>query len=149
MKTSDKGLALIQSSEGFEPKPYLCPAGKWTLGYGSTFYADGTAVKDGDQPVTEAQALELLRNTLGQYEDAVARAVTVALTQGQFDALVDFAYNVGCANFRTSTLLRKLNEGNYTAAALQFERWVHGGGKVLPGLVKRRAAERDLFLGRA
>ena len=149
MKTSDKGLDLIKSAEGFMPRPYLCPAGKWTLGYGSTFYADGTPVRDGDHPVTEAQALELLRNTLGQYEDAVARAVTVALTQDQFDALVSFAYNVGCANLRTSTLLRKLNEGNYTAAASQFERWNQGGGKVLPGLVKRRAAERDLFLGRA
>ena len=148
MKTSDKGLDLIKASEGFEPKPYLCPAGKWTIGYGSTFYADGTPVRDGDQPVTETQAIELLRNTLGQYEDAVSRAVIVPLTQGQFDALVDFSYNVGCANFRTSTLLRKLNEGNYVAASLQFERWVHGGGKVLPGLVKRRAAERDLFLGR-
>lgn len=149
MKTSDKGLALLRQFEGFSPKPYQCPAGKWTIGFGSCFYADGSAVQEGDPSMTVAQALDLLRNTLEQYEGEVNRSVKVDLTQGQFDALVDLAYNIGCANFRTSTLLRKLNEGNYGAAAGQFERWNQGGGVVLPGLVKRRAAEAALFMGRA
>ncbi len=147
MKTSESGIGLIKHFESLSLVPYKCPAGKWTTGYGSCFYADGTPVREGDPALTEDQALTLLRNTLRQYEDEVNRSVKVALTQDQYDALVDLCYNIGCSNFRTSTLLRKLNEGNYGAAASQFERWNQGGGKVLPGLVKRRAAERSLFMG--
>lgn len=149
MKISDKGLALIRQSEGFSATPYQCPAGKWTIGFGSTFYPDGQAVRRDSQPLTVAQALELLRVTLTKYEGEVNRSVQVAMTQSQFDALVSLCYNIGGSNFRTSTLLRKLNDGSYGAAADQFLRWDKSGGVVLPGLVKRREAERKLFLSTA
>jgi GH24 family phage-related lysozyme (muramidase) len=91
--------------------------------------------------------MEIMRATLTTYEDAVKRYVSVNLTQGQFDALVDFAYNVGDQSLCTSTLLKKLNAGDYSGASAEFGKWVNGGGKKLPGLVRRREAERRLFLG--
>lgn len=145
MKASDACLEIIRQYEGFRAKPYLCPAGVPTIGYGSTRYADGTAVKLTDPAITQAQADQIMRTTLGQYEDAVNRYVQVPITQNAFDALVDFAYNAGAKNLLTSTLLRKLNIKDYSGAANEFGRWVFGGGSVLPGLVKRRVAERELF----
>jgi len=146
MKASANCLALIKACEGFSAKPYLCPAGVPTIGYGSTRYADGKKVALSDPHITVAQAEEIMRTTLGEYEAAVNRYVGVPLTQNQFDALVDFAYNAGAQNLRTSTLLRMLNAGNYAGAANQFERWVYSGGTKLYGLVKRRKLEADLFL---
>lgn len=145
MKASNDCLEIIRQYEGFRSTPYRCPAGVWTIGYGSTRYADGQAVKPTDPAITQAQADEIMRATLGQYEDAVRRYVQVPITQNVFDSLVDFAYNAGAKNLLTSTLLRLLNAGNFKAAANEFGRWVYGGGKILPGLVKRRAAERNLF----
>jgi lysozyme len=145
MKVSDNCLKIIREFEGFRAKPYLCPAKVPTIGYGSTRYADGTPVKLTDPPITEAKADEIMRATLGQFEDAVNRYVTVPINQNQFDALVDFAYNAGAQNLRTSTLLKKLNNSDYAGAAAQFDAWVYGGGEKLPGLVRRRAAERKLF----
>ena len=145
MKTSPAGLAIIKKFEGFRSKPYLCPAGVATIGYGSTYYADGRPVKMTDAPITEAQAQELLQTTLAKYEDCVNGAVKMPINQNQFDALVSFTYNVGCSAFRNSTLLRQFNQGYTPQAAEQFARWNRGGGKVLPGLVARRAAERALF----
>lgn len=147
MNVSDKCLSLIRNAEGFSAKPYNCPAGVPTIGFGSTRYADGRSVALSDPAITIAQANEILYATLGQYEAAVNRYVTVPLTQGQFDALVDFAYNAGAQSLRTSTLLRRLNAGDYTGAAGEFSKWVFGGGKPLPGLVKRRAFESALFRG--
>jgi lysozyme len=145
MQVSDNCLKIIREFEGFKSKPYLCPAGIPTIGYGSTRYANGTAVKLTDPPITEGQADEIMHATLGQYVDAVSRYVTASINQNQFDALVDFAYNAGAQNLRTSTLLKLLNMGDYAGAAAQFDKWVNGGGKKLPGLVRRRAAERGLF----
>jgi lysozyme len=145
MQVSDNCLNIIREFEGFKSKPYLCPAGVPTIGYGSTRYADGTPVKLSDPPITEAKADEIMHATLGQYEDAVNRYVTVPINQNQFDALVDFAYNAGAQNLRTSTLLKLLNQKDYDGAAGQFGAWVYGGGKKLPGLVRRRAAEQRLF----
>jgi lysozyme len=147
MNASDACLRLIREFEGFRAKPYLCPAGIPTIGYGSTRYADGRPVSMEDPPITEEGADLIMRTTLRDYEAAVNRYVQVPLTQGQFDALVDFAYNAGAQNLRKSTLLRLLNAGDYVGAADQFGRWVQGGGRKLPGLVKRRARERQLFLG--
>ena len=147
MKASDDCIALIKSFEGFRSKPYLCPAGVPTIGYGSTRYADGHAVSLDDTPISEQQAQEIMRATLTTYEDAVNRYVVPQLTQAQFDALVDFAYNAGAQNLRTSTLLKKLNAGDFVGAAAEFGRWVNGGGKKLAGLVRRREAERVLFTG--
>ncbi len=145
MKASDNCLQLIRECEGFSTKPYLCPAHIPTIGYGSTRYADGRAVTLSDAPITTIQADALLRATVAPYEEAVTRMVIVPLTQAQFDALVDFAYNVGTQNLRISTLLRKLNTGDYNGAAAQFGVWVNGGGRRLPGLVARREKERQLF----
>ena len=147
MKTSDKGVALIKQFEGFRSKPYLCPAGVPTIGYGSTYYPDGKKVTLRDNPVTEADATAMLRSTLVRYENGVDRYVQVPITQGQFDALVSFAYNLGLAALKGSTLLRLVNERNFVGAAAQFSRWNKAGGKVLPGLTRRREAERKLFVG--
>jgi lysozyme len=138
-------LNLIKESEGFRSSPYLCPAGVPTIGYGSTRYADGRAVKLTDKPITEEQAQTIMKASLKAYEEAVLRYVTVSLNQNQFDALVDFAYNAGAQNLRTSTLLKLLNQSLYDKAAAEFDKWVYGGGKKLGGLVKRRALERKLF----
>ena len=146
MKASDDCLALIRMSEGFSEKPYLCPAGVPTIGYGSTRYTDGRKIVLTDPHITIAQADEIMRVTLAEYEAAVNRYVKVPLTQGQFDALVDFAYNAGPQSLRNSTLLRMLNASNYAGAAKQFSRWVYADGKILNGLVKRRKLETELFL---
>ncbi|NTU52847.1 MAG: lysozyme [Chlorobiaceae bacterium] len=145
MQVSGNCLKIIREFEGFSAKPYRCPAGVLTIGYGSTRYENGTPVKLTDPPITEAKAEEIMRATLGQYEAAVNRYVTVPLNQHQFDALVDFAYNAGAQNLRTSTLLKLLNQKNYTDAANQFGKWIYGGGEKLEGLVRRRASERKLF----
>lgn len=144
MKTSPKGIALIKSAEGLRLKAYPDPGTgglPWTIGYGSTSGVTRNMV------ITEAQAEQMLAEDLVRFERIVDRAVRVSLNQGQFDALVSFTYNVGEGNFTKSTLLRKLNAGDTAGAAEQFSRWVNAAGKVLPGLVKRRAAERAMFLG--
>lgn len=144
MKTSPKGIALIKSAEGLRLKAYPDPGTgglPWTIGYGSTSGVTRNMV------ITEAQAEQMLAADLVRFERIVERLVRVPVDQGQFDALVSFTYNVGEGNFTKSTLLSKLNAGDTSGAAEQFSRWVHAGGKVLPGLVTRRAAERSLFLG--
>ncbi|KNC16744.1 lysozyme [Pseudomonas sp. RIT-PI-a] len=144
MKTSPKGIALIKSAEGLRLKAYPDPGTgglPWTIGYGSTSGVTRNMV------ITEAQAEQMLAADLVRFERIVERLVRVPLNQGQFDALVSFTYNVGEGNFTKSTLLRKLNAGDTPGGAEQFSRWVNAGGKVLPGLVNRRAAERGLFLG--
>lgn len=146
MMTSDKGLALIKSFEGFSARPYLCPAGVPTIGYGATYYPDGRRVTMQDKPVTEADATAMLRSMLASYEAGVSRYVLVPVTQGQFDALVSFAYNLGLSALKSSTLLRLVNARDWQGAAAQFGRWNRAGGKVLPGLTRRREAERVMFL---
>lgn len=145
MNSSERLFALLKECEGFKSTPYRCPAGIPTIGYGSTRYADGRPVKLTDPPISEQVAQGIMKASLKEYEGAVNRYVIVPLNQNQYDALVDFAYNAGSQNLRTSTLLRKLNAGDYAGAAGEFDRWVMGGGKKLAGLVKRRAAERKLF----
>ena len=139
------GLNLIKEFEGFRDTAYLCPSRVWTLGYGSTFYPDGTAVRQGDR-ITKDEGEKLLRTTVRGFEDAVSKLVTVPLNDNQFSALVSFAFNVGVGAFRSSTLLRKLNKKDYAGASLEFSKWVKGGGRTLPGLVRRRNAEKALFL---
>jgi lysozyme len=146
MKASQACLDLIKHFEGFKAAPYLCPAHKPTIGYGSCFYGDGRPVTLKDSPISEPEAVALLAVTLGQYEQVVTKAVKVTMTQGQFDALVSFAYNAGPENMKTSTLVRKLNDGDVKGAAGEFDRWVYGGGVRLKGLTIRREAERRLFV---
>lgn len=148
MKASRDCLDLIEHFEGYSAKPYRCPAGVWTIGLGSTRYPDGRAVAAADAAITIEQARDMVSATLaGEYEPAVNRYVQVPLAQHEFDALVDFAYNCGAQNLRNSTLLKLLNQGKKDEAALELAKWVRAGGKVLPGLVRRRAAETKLFKG--
>lgn len=145
MYIDDNGINLIKKFEGFRSKPYLCPAGVPTIGYGSTRYADGRKVTLQDTPISEEVATQLLLDTLASYEKCVNEKVKVRLSHNEFDALVSFTYNVGVGNFSSSTLLKKLNAGDRQGAADQLLRWNKAGGKVLAGLTKRRKAERDLF----
>jgi len=144
MVPSPNASALVSQFEGYSATAYLCPAGVMTIGYGTTVYPDGTKVKGGDT-CTEDQAQAWLQHDLSWAGEAVARLVKVDLSQNQFDALTSFVYNLGAGALQGSTLLRMLNGGAYDLAAAQFQFWVHGGGKILPGLVKRRAAEAALF----
>jgi lysozyme len=143
MKVSPAGLDLIRHFEGLFLKAYLCPAKVWTIGYGHTglTHKDGT-VKAG-RVITEKEAVQLLAHDMGKFEDRVNRLVTVDLTQDEFDALVSFDFNTGALH--KSTLLRKLNQGDKRGAAAEFSKWTRGGGRVLPGLVRRRKSERHLF----
>lgn len=140
MKTSQKGIDLIKQFEGCRLSAYKCPAGVWTIGYGHTY-----GVKAG-QKISQKQADEFLKEDLKSFEAAVNKYVKVSLTQNQFDALVSFSFNVGSEALRTSTLLRLLNQGKYEEAAEQFDRWVFVSFKKLDGLVRRRKAEKELFL---
>lgn len=137
-----KGLQLLKAFEGCELRAYLCPAGVWTIGYGST----GSHVYPG-QSITRNEAEALLKQDLIRFERSVSDAVRVPVNEDQFSALVSFTYNVGEGAFEGSSLLRLLNQRDYQGAAAQFSRWVNGGGGALPGLVRRRNAERALFLG--
>ena len=142
MKISHEGLALIKHFESLRLKAYVCPAGKWTIGFGST----GPHVKPG-MVITEDDANNLLTADLVRFERAVDELVLVPLEQHEADSLISFTFNVGIGAFKGSTLLRRVNVGNKTSAAKEFLRWDKSGGKVLPGLTKRRKAEAKLFVG--
>lgn len=139
MKTSPSARAAIYGFEGCRKQAYQDSVGVWTIGVGHT-----KGVKPG-QSCTDAQAQIWFTEDLEDAEAAVEHLVTVPLTQGQFDALVSFVFNLGPKRLTTSTLLRHLNAGNYSAAAAQFKLWCHAGEQILPGLVKRRAWETDSF----
>ncbi len=147
MKLSDEGLRLIKSFEGYHTRlkdgscaAYLCPAGVPTIGFGCT---DG--VKLG-MVWTEAEAEAALMREISKFEDAVNRNVTVEINQNEFDAMVSLSYNIGAAAFARSSVLRRLNKGDRSGAARAFHLWNRGGGRVLPGLVARRAREAALFM---
>ena len=145
MQTSDKGISLIKQFEGCKLTAYQDSVGVWTIGYGWTKPVDGKPIRAG-MTIKQETAERLLKTGLVSYENDVSRLVKVDLTQGQFDALVSFTYNLGVRSLSTSTLLRKLNAGDYAGAADEFLRWNKAGGKVLNGLTRRREAERALFL---
>jgi lysozyme len=144
MQINAAGLALIKEFEGLRLRAYLCPAGVATIGYGTTVYPNGRRILVGDE-ITQQQAEDFLRNDLRAFEREVARMVLVPSNENQFSALVSFAYNVGSQALQKSTLLRYINAHDFAAAAGEFGRWNRAAGKVLPGLVRRRAAERELF----
>lgn len=145
MKTSTVGINLITSFEDLRLNAYDDGVGVWTIGYGTTVYPNGVKVKKGDV-CTLDQAKAYFAHDLNRFETAVNSAVKVPLTQNQFDALVSLTYNIGENAFKGSTLLKKLNAKDYQGAADQFPQWNKGGGKVMKGLVRRRAAEAELFL---
>ncbi|HEG2117541.1 lysozyme [Enterobacter kobei] len=145
MQTSDKGIDLIKQFEGCKLTAYQDSVGVWTIGYGWTQPVDGKPIRAG-MTIKQETAERLLKTGLVSYESDVSRLVKVGLTQEQFDALVSFTYNLGARSLSTSTLLRKLNAGDYAGASDEFLRWNKAGGKVLAGLTRRREAERALFL---
>ena len=133
--------------EGFSATPYICPAGYPSIGYGTVFKPDGTRVTMRDNPISEATALQWLAVTLeSTYLMGVLKASPNLLRYPQaLGAITDFAYNLGTARYRASTLRTKITEENWPEAITELHRWRRGGGKVLQGLVRRRAAEAKFF----
>ena len=140
MSPSDKALDLIRQFEGLRLAAYKCPAGVPTIGYGTT-----RGVKMG-MTVTKDEAEKLLQAEVTPFSDRINKLVKVRRNQNQFDALVSFVYNVGSGAFADSTMLKLINQNLLDDAANQFIRWNRANGEVLPGLTRRRMAERDLFL---
>ncbi len=142
MKISAAGLSLIREFEGFYPVPYRCPAGLWTVGYGHVLAPYESYVR-----ITQAQAEALLRKDVRHAALSVLALVRVPLTQGQFDALVSFAFNLGSGAFERSTLRRAVNRQAHDEVPEQLLRWVYAAGRKMPGLQRRRAAEARLYAG--
>jgi lysozyme len=158
MKISKAGIDLIKHFEGVRLKPYKCPAQLWTIGVGHVMYPDQARLSaegrryfplkpEHKRSFTEAEVNELLRNDLYRFESGVERLCGGSLPQHQFDALVSFAFNLGLGTLQRSTLRMKLTRGDIKGAADQFLRFCMAGGKILPGLQRRRVAERAMFLG--
>jgi lysozyme len=147
MRTGKRGLDLIRHFEGFAPRPYTCPAGHCTVGYGEVIHRGPCKAQEVAEfvPLTEYDATLRLLKKLEFFEAGVRRLVKVPLTQNQFDALVSFAYNLGLGALEGSTLLRKLNQGDYDAVPGELARWNKAAGEVMPGLVRRREAEGLLW----
>lgn len=141
LKTNQAGLTLIKSFESLSLDAYKCPAGIWTVGYGHT----GEDVYEGIQ-ITEEDAETLLQSDLCDAEAAVNDCVSININGNQFSSLVSFVFNCGAYAFRKSTLLKKINAGDKYGAADEFLRWSKAGGRVLKGLLRRREAERALFM---
>lgn len=147
-------IDLCRQFEGFRPAPYLCPAGIPTIGYGSTFYPDGRAVTMEDEAISQEGAEILLDEELRKrsvpavikYCPNLLRIGTTSGNWNKLNAIADFVYNLGAGRLQTSTLRRKINEEDWDAAANELRRWTRGGGRILPGLVKRRDAEAALLL---
>lgn len=144
--TSRSGIELLKKHEGIRLLPYLCPANVPTIGYGNTFYPDGRRVTMQDPPLSRTQADELLRAVLVQFERAV-NATPTRLTQNQFDALVSFVYNIGVAAYVRSTVRRLIVAGRRDGVPAAMAKWNKAGGRVMPGLVRRRKEEGELFSG--
>ena len=167
MKLSKVGEDLMHKYEGFRSRPYLCPAHIWTIGYGHVLYQEQirlpvVRVEGKETPMirkemplkpednrvwTKTEIDELFRTDVGTFERGVLRLVPgVVGRQGSFDALVSISYNFGLGNLQRSTIRMRANRGDWAGAAEAFMVWTKGGGKVLPGLVKRREAEKALLL---
>lgn len=144
MKTGPKGIALIKAHEGKRLTAYLCPANVLTIGYGHTSAAGDPRVTKGKK-ISEAEADVILVRDLATFERGVSRMVKSPLTQGQFDALVSFAFNCGLGALQNSSLLRKLNAGRHQDVPAELMKWTRGGGRELPGLVRRRREEAALW----
>ena len=145
MSVSNKGVDLICEFEGKRLVAYDDGVGVWTIGFGTIKYPNGVRVKKGDTCTLE-QAKEYMRHDLIEFEHTVNSSVRAPLNQNQFDALVSLAYNIGSNAFKSSTLVKKLNAGDYKGAASQFDVWINAGGKRMQGLVNRRDREKLLFL---
>lgn len=141
MTYSRDGLHLTEQFEGCKLTAYRDVAGVWTIGYGHT-----KGVHPGDR-ITQEQAEQFLQEDVQEVVQQINRDVKVQLTQGEFDALVDFGFNLGCHAMENSTLWRKLNAGDFIGAAAEFPRWDMAGGRHVTGLLRRRLAEQAMFKG--
>lgn len=158
MNVGAKGIALVKLFEGYRAKPYRCPAALWTVGYGKLMYPDQALLKmpermtyplraEDDRIFTRMEIDDLLAHELGTTGKGVARLCPAAVgNQGQFDALVSFAFNCGLGALQRSSIRAAFNRGELRAAADGFMKWTKAGGRELPGLVRRRSAERALFI---
>jgi len=145
MQVNKSGIQLIKTFEGCLLNAYQDSVGIWTIGYGATFYQNGSKVKKGDK-ITQVQADELLEFHLKKFADGVSKSITVPLSDNQFSALVSFAFNLGIGSLHKSTLLKKVNANpNDKIIEQEFLKWVNAGGKKLSGLVRRRQAEWNLY----
>ena len=145
MEVNKAGRDLIKRFEGCKLKAYKCPAGLWTIGYGNTFYEDGTKVKQGDV-ITQQRAEQLFNLIVDDFAQKVDALVKSNVSENNFSALVSFTFNVGIGNFQRSTLLRKVNANPKDATIpAEFRKWVRANGEVLKGLVRRREAEAKLY----
>jgi lysozyme len=146
MNITKETLDLIKEYEGLKLQPYICSAGKATIGYGNTYYEDGSPVKISDPPITKNQAELLFLTLIDQFKAKITKLIIQDLTDNQFGALLSFAYNVGIGNFRRSTLLKKVNVNpEDPSIADEFLKWNKAGGKILNGLKRRRRAEVNLY----
>ena len=146
MNINDAGLYIIKKYEGFSSSVYICPAGRPTIGYGSTWDRTGDPVTPEHPDITIEDAERLLRQEVAHVEIALKRLVKVGITENMFSALASFVYNVGSGAFQRSTMRMILYRKTYEGCVKEFPKWRMGGGKVLPGLVKRRKEEVSLFL---
>jgi lysozyme len=144
MNVTEEGLDLIRESEGFRRRAYRDAVGVWTIGYGHTSAAGQPDVKAGDD-ISREEGEAILARDVAAFAEGVGRLVKRELSDAQFSALVSFAYNVGLGNFKSSGVLRAVNEGDFGAVPQRLAMWNKASGRVLPGLVKRRAAEGALF----
>jgi len=145
MKLNKEGSDLIKSFEGCKLKAYQCSAKKWTIGYGNTFFEDGTPVVAGNA-ISQQKAEDMFELIASEFASKVAKLVTSNVTENQFGALVSFAYNCGAVNLQKSTLLKKVNANhNDQSIRAEFAKWNKAGGKVLAGLTRRREAESNLY----
>lgn len=142
-----KAAELCRAEEGFRSKPYLCPAGVPTIGYGSTRYPDGRRVQLTDPPCTKEQAEEWLQHELSLCAiDAIKASPVLLKYESALAAVVDFIYNLGIGRYRSSTFKRRVDALDWAGAAVECKKWVRGGGKILPGLVRRRGVEAGWLL---
>ena len=140
MRCNQKGIDIIKMYEGLKLQPYLCPAGLLTVGYGSTLAGKL------NRQITREEAEQFLKLDVEEAEKGMSPLIKIECSENEWSALVSFVFNVGVGNFKNSTLLKVLNQRDKKEAANQFARWVFAAGKILPGLQKRRDAEKELFL---
>ena len=146
-KVSDNCIRMIKHHEGVRYQPYQDPIGLWTVGVGHLIGNGKSLPKEWNKTFTSEEVDDILKKDLARFESGVNTLIPITrLTQNQFDALVSFSFNVGLGNLQASTLRQKLNRGDYEGAANEFPKWRKAGGKVLNGLVRRRADEKAMFM---
>ena len=142
---NEAGLGIIKFFEGWSSSAYRCPANRWTIGWGSTWDIDGNSVTADHPDIDKTTGTALLRRELRHVESAINRLIKVPLNQNQFSALASWTFNLGSGKLQSSTLRAKINRGDHDGAELEFPKWRRAGGKILQGLVKRRAVEQTLY----